>query len=558
MNIISTLKPSIKFGLSLLLAFVLQCAYAFQPEGAGVTSASNDDFLPVEEAYIANVFSDNGEIIVDWQMAPNYYLYEHAFSIQANTTKLNINYSRDGIARHDEYFGDVTVFYDNLQLAASSDTKTITVNSQGCADAGLCYPPRSQHFYFDASSDRWIEGLQKIDAVDADAIEQVAPPSLIKLILLAFIGGLILNLMPCVLPVLTLKSLSFAKQQKRSARIRHGWAYTAGVLCSFTFIAGLLLILKASGQAIGWGFQLQSPFVIAALVYVFFLMALSLLDAFHFKGLVISSTGDNTDSTFNSFSTGVLACIVASPCTAPFMGTAIASALTLATLPALLIFVSLGFGMAAPFLLLSYSPSTARFLPKPGQWMNSLKQFLAFPLFGTCIWLITIANAQSGVTSVAVLLTGCTLLAMAAWWRKTLGLLSLIALIVIATVISVQFKPSDTEQANAFSLNALDQLITKEPSVFVNVTASWCISCKANEIVLHSDDMQELFSTTNTQYIEADWTAPNADISRLLERHQRNGIPLYLLYRNGNITTPAVLPQFLNKTILTSALAQKQ
>ena len=238
------------------------------------------------------------------------------------------------------------------------------------------------------------------------------------------------------------------------------------------------------------------------------------------------------------------------------MGTAIGTALTLNPLPALAIFISLGAGMAAPFLLLSYAPSTARLLPKPGAWMNTLKELLAFPLIATCIWLISIASQQGGSNAVVALLAGCTFIGFVSWWRKSLSLLAVAILIVAITLVSSQTKPSaNASQAN-FSLAALDTIIEQEPSVFVNVTASWCITCKATEVILHKDTIQQLFADTNTVYIEADWTSPNADIAALLSRYQRNGIPLYLHFSNGQISTPHILPQILTEAVIRSALKQ--
>lgn len=538
--------------IAALLIFIASHANALTEGSSLLAATSNaDEFLPVEQAYVATLITIDDTTVIDWQIAPNYYLYQHAFEIKADNQTLTPTYSNTGIERTDEYFGDVTVYYNSIQQTINATTQ-LSIRSQGCADAGLCYPPRTQHFTYNAAADNWQEVAEPQVLPPAETNQ--ATPKFFSLILLAFVGGLILNLMPCVLPVLTLKAISFANAENRQQRIIEGWSYTAGVVISFVAVAALLIIIKASGAAVGWGFQLQSPFVVAALVYLFFLLGLSLIGALELNGPVLNFNS-NSGGAWNSFTTGVLACVVASPCTAPFMGTAIGTALTLPTLPALSIFVSLGVGMAAPFLALSYIPSVARLIPKPGAWMNTLKEALAFPLFATCIWLITVAAQQSGGAGVATILSGCTIIAFVAWWRKTIGLVIAFLLIIVTSAASAYLSNNNKPQNSArFELNSLDTIIKENDSVFVNVTASWCITCKANERILFKDTVQASFTDSDTIYIEADWTRPNADIAALLERHNRNGIPLYLLYTNGNIARPYVFPQLLTETSITNIL----
>ncbi len=563
--------------ISLIFATLLSSASThaqFLAESDNRLPGSNaDEFLAVEQAYKASITTQDNHTIITWQIAPKYYLYKHAFTIEAQGEAVKgIDYSDKGIDRHDEYFGDVTAFYNELSMTIPK-AKHISLSSQGCADAGLCYPPRTQYFYQVEETGKWIETDTPLYsspppfATQKPTDQKLATDSspkhynYIHLIILAFVGGLILNLMPCVLPVLTLKVLSFAKQNNSRQRIIEGWAYTAGVISSFIAVAAVILLLKASGQAIGWGFQLQSPIIVTGLVYLFVIMGLSLLGALQLQGPVISGNANSSSATLNAFFTGVLACIVASPCTAPFMGTAIGASLNLPLAQNISLFASLGLGMASPFLLLSYAPQLAKWLPKPGNWMNTLKEVLAFPLFATAVWLSHIAIQQLGSNNLSILLGGCIFISFIVWWRKSLTLSLVAALLVITTAGSAWLysKPSDSNPKTAFDLTQLDKLIKSKDAVFVNVTASWCITCKANEkVALKRQSVIDAFTETETVYVEADWTSYNADIAKLLERHNRNGIPLYLYYSQGNIAEPYILPQILSEKIIIKTLKNRR
>lgn len=513
------------------------------------------EFLPVEQAYQLSVLEVAGEVALNWKIEPGYYLYKHAFKINSSQ---DFNITSPGVDRVDEYFGEVTAYYNFVDLIPTlkTDTQQLTVVSQGCADAGLCYPPRSQRFEKTTTNGPWQE-VDEFSSANSSSSDGTIPTaqetsSLFSLIALAFIGGLILNLMPCVLPVLTLKSLSFATTQNTQERIIHGWAYTAGVVVSFLAIALTLILLKEAGSAVGWGFQLQSPLVVAGLIYLFFTIGLNLLGVFEFSGTAIS--GDNQEGVSGAFMTGVLACVVASPCTAPFMGTAVGAALSLPTAASLSIFAALGFGMALPFLLLSYIPSLGRFLPKPGNWMNSLKEFLAFPMFATAIWLLWVATYQVGANGIAIILGICLLLSIVYWWRKQLGLISLVALFGASILLSTPIQTQQQSAQQDFNINRLDQLVATGEPVFVNVTASWCITCKANErVAIKTEATQQSLNAKGINYVVADWTNYNPEISLLLERYNRNGIPLYLLFTNGNITSPVIFPQILTESALVNA-----
>ncbi|MDB9917611.1 protein-disulfide reductase DsbD family protein [Pseudomonadales bacterium] len=402
-------------------------------------------------------------------------------------------------------------------------------------------------------------------------------------ILFAFVGGLILNLMPCVFPVLSIKVLSLVQQVGGDeTRIRaHGWVYLLGVVLSFTLIAGVLIGLRAGGAQIGWGFQLQSPWVIGLLVYLFFLIGLNLSGFFEI-GTRMMGLGESLlqrQGYSGSFLTGVLATIVAAPCTAPFMASAIGFALTQSNLVALTIFAALGLGMAAPYLLLCYSPALLRALPRPGAWMARFKELLAFPMYASAIWLVWVLTQQAGSMGVLLILGGLLLLVFAIWLLRDLGgsllrrrVLIVMALMLVALALSLPIQlqapaagdgsqdlasgPSQSYAGpvyGAYSDAKLASLRAGGP-VFVNLTAAWCITCKVNEAVaLNLDAVRLAFEAKGVQYLKGDWTNQDAEISRLLEAYGRSGVPLYLLYA-GPTGEAQVLPQILTQGIVIDAI----
>jgi len=351
---------------------------------------SQADFLPVEEAYRLEVESPRqGELRLYWQIADGYYLYQHRFEfdLRAGAERVELDVQLPpGTAKTDEFFGDVVVYYQSADITAvparALERGTLTVTSQGCADAGLCYPPREQHFEVDFAA-RTVAPIEPPgpQSVSTPARPAAADASLLYMLLLAFVGGTILNLMPCVFPILSLKVLSFARSSDHSRHL-HSWMYTAGVILSFVLVAALLIALQQAGRAIGWGFQLQSPGFVIALAYLFVAMGLSLSGLIGFGGNLMNTGSGLTarGGAGGRFFTGMLAVVVASPCTAPFMGTALGFAVSQPPAVALLVFACLGAGMAAPLMLFSYSRGARALMPKPGPWMETLKQFLAFPL----------------------------------------------------------------------------------------------------------------------------------------------------------------------------------
>jgi thiol:disulfide interchange protein DsbD len=386
------------------------------------------------------------------------------------------------------------------------------------------------------------------------------------MLLLAFMGGAILNLMPCVFPILSLKVLSFARSTDHDRHL-HSWLYTAGVIASFVLVAAALIGLKQAGNAIGWGFQLQSPGFVIALAYLFIAMGLSLSGVVELGSNLMNAGSGLADrgGLGGSFFTGVLAVVVASPCTAPFMGTALGFAVSQPPLIGLTVFAALGAGMAAPLLLFSYSGAARRVMPKPGPWMETLKQFLAFPLYGTAIWLLWVAGRQTGVNTMATALSGALLLALGLWiwnhnhWRRGLAVACLAGAVGLGSMRGLDPARAGVAGAEGGKLAWSDQIVAElrrdGRPVFVDVTADWCITCKANEAaVLLTEDVSRAFDDHGVVYMVADWTNHDARIAALLERHGRTGIPLYLMYPADTRLEPLILPQLLTRKTVLEAL----
>ncbi|MGH9598005.1 MAG: protein-disulfide reductase DsbD family protein, partial [Edaphobacter sp.] len=382
---------------------------------------------------------------------------------------------------------------------------------------------------------------------------------------LAFLGGIILNLMPCVFPVLFLKGLALLQSsgQERKHLRSHGLVYTLGILVSFWVIVGVLLALRAGGSQAGWGFQLQSPVFLTFLAAGIFFFALSLAGQFDI-GLSLTSVGGDLaqkQGYTGSFFTGVLATVVATPCTAPLMGAAIGFALAQSAPITFSIFTALGLGLATPYLLLSFQPAWTRLLPRPGAWMETFKQITAVIFFATVIWLTYVygslysggTSANQGIYRVALLLGCFLMLAVAGWvlgkWPARWG--STIAAILIAALglTLPLYQPKDTTLAwTPYSQEALDQARAAGHPVFIDFTAAWCLSCQVNErLVLKSSDVQNQFSKNNVTLLRADWTQYDAKITQQLASINRSGVPTYVIYQAPVNSAPDVLPELLTK-----------
>ena len=388
---------------------------------------------------------------------------------------------------------------------------------------------------------------------------------------LAFLGGIILNLMPCVFPVLFLKGLALVQSsgEERSRLRSHGLVYALGILVSFWIIVAVLLALRASGGQAGWGFQLQSPTFVALLAAGLFFFALSLAGQFDL-GLSLTSVGGDLakkQGYTGSFFTGVLATIVATPCTAPLMGAAIGFALAQPAGITFAVFTALALGLATPYLVLSFQPAWTRILPRPGAWMEVLKQLTAVPLFGTAIWLAWVygslyssGSTAAGVDHLAHLLWCFLALAIAGWvlGRWPARWASAIAAILIAAIgLAIPlYQPKDTTLVwQPYSQQALDQARAAGHPVFIDFTAAWCLSCQVNErLVLKSSEVQHEFSENKVTLLKADWTHYDPEITRQLASIGRSGVPTYVIYPAGANTSADVLPELLTKDIMLNAL----
>lgn len=398
-------------------------------------------------------------------------------------------------------------------------------------------------------------------------------------ILLALLGGLILNLMPCVLPVLAIKALSFASHAAEGRSMaRHGLAYTLGVLVTFGIVAAVLLMIRGAGEAAGWGFQLQEPIFVLLMAYLMFVIGLNFAGLFEFGGRLVGIGGGlaGRSGTSGSFFTGVLAVIVATPCTAPFMGAAVGFALGQPAAVAVAVILALGLGLALPFLLLSLAPWLLRFIPKPGPWMVRFKQLLAFPMFATAAWLVWVLSLQAGEAALLGALAGAILIAFAIWlwqasatstrfWRPV-GI-GLAAVAVFAAFSMVRFANDGARATTVaakganwegFSAAKLETYRAEGRPVFVNFTAAWCITCLANEkVTLRLDSVAAAMKKANMVYLKGDWTKRDPVITRYLARFGRSGVPLYVIYPpKGSAQKPMVLPQILTESGMIAAIGK--
>lgn len=580
-----------RFLFCFLTAFATFACYStFATDAFSSIESNDDEFLRVEEAYQVLLQTDGADeprITMDWSIAAGYYLYQHQFKLTARnqTESVDLPLSFEpGKIKFDEYFNkDLEVYYYNTRVTAPSPDLTppyeLVAQSQGCADAGLCYPPRKQYFQVSDSGEITETETAQYDPITAptESTTEVTtdnPPAeeqpFLPLILLgALLGGMILNLMPCVFPVLSLKALSMSASHLSAHKQHlHGWAYTAGVVGSFMVAAIMILVARATGETLGWGFQLQRPEFVALMAYLFFIMGLSLSGMFY-VGMQWMGAGQGLTSGHglqSSFFTGVLAAVVASPCTAPFMATALGVALTQPALISLLIFIALGFGMALPFLLLSYSPKMAQMMPAPGQWMENLKQFLAFPLYATCVWLLWVLGHQVSSDGAAMIVLGGVAIAFGIWllnvraggFAKTFNRALAVTCFIFALLLAFRvegFREPANPQWEPYSSSRLEELRNQGTPVLVDFTADWCITCKVNErVALNTEEVIAKAQSGGIVLMMGDWTNTDPEISDVLNRFGRSGVPLYLMYPATAGSDPEILPQILTKGLVLEAM----
>ncbi|WP_374249091.1 protein-disulfide reductase DsbD family protein [Thermomonas sp.] len=537
----------------------------------------------------------------------------------------------------DEHFGKVAVYFDQVEIPlpvsrshARAASGKLRVGLQGCQIDGICYPPMTRTLAVQLpagtaspspppagervpkasegelaptapltptlspagggegveasasagaalapSPSRGGEGLATTNDPARETPPQRRTPGLLAALLLALGGGLILNLMPCVLPVLSLKALSLVQSgQNRAHARRHALAYTAGVLASMLALGGLVLALRHAGLALGWGFQLQQPLVLAVLALVMLGLGLSLSGVWQANVALGTRTSAlvSGDSARADFFTGALAVVLATPCTAPFMGAALGYAFTGPTAGALLVFLMLGLGLALPFLLIACVPALARLLPRPGAWMDTFKQLLAFPLYASAAWLLWVLTNLRGADAAGLWLAAALLLAFAAWaWARpghggarAWQAVAVLALLLIGAPLArlhalprAQTAPRiDSSDHATWSPQALATLRAQGRPVFLNMTADWCITCKVNEkTVFAATGFQQALAQANAVYMVGDYTDVDPAISAFLQQHKAVGVPLYVVYpRNGG--EGRVLPTLLTPGMAEAALRE--
>lgn len=410
-------------------------------------------------------------------------------------------------------------------------------------------------------------GVQATPAHRGTAVAPAGPPTLALVLAFALLGGLILNLMPCVFPVLSLKALALIEHNGSDGRERRRQvhAYTAGVIASCVLVAFAMLGLRSAGEAIGWGFQLQSPAFVSLMAYLIFALGLSLSGVAQLGvGLMNLGSGlAQRPGLAGSFFTGVLAVVVASPCTAPFMGTALGYAMTQPAWVALIVFATLGLGLALPFLLIGWVPRLAAWLPRPGPWMEQFKQLMAFPLYLTVVWLLWVLARQTDPQHTGRVMLGLVAVAFAMWlWHRRgplaavfkLGALgAAVALVFFAPVAAISQTAAAMPAAEPWSAERVAELRADGRTIFVDFTADWCLSCKVNErVALRSERVRRAFAEHNVAVLVGDWTRSDPAITAELARFGRSGVPLYLVYVRGG--EPRVLPQLLTPDIVIDAL----
>jgi thiol:disulfide interchange protein len=535
----------------------------------GLPAESKLGFAPTKDGWRLTVITGQRETQADFFPAdPDYLANAAAQKVTPNPVGFSLDLKKDAAASTTpkELRGLIELsggrVYDivaprgkAVAIVTRSTGAPPTANSAGSANAG-------------SSSDRGISA---------------ASPGFLRIIGLAFLGGIILNLMPCVFPVLFLKGLALVNsgsEQRHSMRA-HGLVYTLGIVVSFWALVGALLGLRAGGAHLGWGFQFQSPIFLFLIAGLLFFLGLSLAGQFEI-GLSLTSKGGSLAAKqgyAGSFFTGVLAVIVATPCTAPFMGAAIGYALAASAAATFAVFTALALGLAAPYLVLTLQPAWTRILPRPGAWMEVLRQAVSIPIFGTVIWLAwVIANAY-GATMLAALLVSFLLLAIAGWflgrwpakgWSAVLA--GLIALCVVGlsiyakSVVEPSFAPGRVLTLNAnlppgstwqpWSADSVTRYESQGTPVFVDFTAKWCLSCQVNErIALTRPEVMAAFADHHVALLKADWTQHDDAITEALQKLGRSGVPAYALYVPGD-PNPRLLPEALTPGIVLDALAQ--
>ena len=462
------------------------------------------------------------------------------------------------------YDGETQIFatIKPTDTISTSKTEKFVVSASWLACSDTCQPE-------EATAEFSVNFTPNISA-------QSKTLQFLSIIFGAFLGGIILNLMPCVFPVIGIKILSFAQNTGDSKKsiILNALFYTFGIVASFLILAGILLILRATGESLGWGFQLQNPIFSASMALLFFAMAMSFAGVYEIGASLAGGTFAYAQESISknkyvqSAMSGVLAVLVASPCTAPFMGSAVGVALStqISVLESLVIFISLGLGMASPYIILSAIPRLAKLLPRPGKWLDIFKKILSIPLFITAIWLAWLYSKQTGsfyaiIVSIIILSIGLICYGKFALPHRTRkvrnsAIFGLIVAVMLSFVIILQNKENPTSDSinieNKWSVAKLDELRKNGFNVYVDFTATWCLTCQYNKQILYSEKIKKIFEKNKIKILVADWTSRDNAITHELEKFGRAGVPLNLLYAPQG--EPIILPAILTESALIEAI----
>ena len=592
--------------------------------GGGLIGGQASAPLPPEQAFRFEAIADGGsKLLLRITPAKGYYLYRDKLKLKLSGDPgihLGTPQLPKAQPHHDEHFGDVAVYFGETMIPvplqrAHDRAANVTLDAewQGCQDGGICYPVMRNRFRLAlpaAASTQQAKAVTSepaqtaitaaasatpaenaaatratvtATAIAATSTPQTATPAnaaapanrigLIGALLFALIGGVILNLMPCVLPVLSLKALSLVQGgHSREHAKRHAIFYTLGILAAMAVLWLAVVVLQRAGHIAGWGFWLQSPLVVAILGLLMFALGLSLSGLWAMPGFAPQRLADasGVDSARGDFLTGLLAVMVATPCTGPFMVTALAYALTAPAAATLLVFVMLGLGLALPVLLIAFVPALAKRMPKPGAWMDTFKQVLAFPMYITAAWMLWTLAHQRGAD--VVLAWGMAAIALAfalwAWPRARRGKIAAILAIIVCgfavaaitrmppPVATSSLTANTDRRVQPWTPQRLAELRAQHKVVFVNMTADWCITCKVNEkAVFTSNAFRQSLETHDAVYLVGDFTNEDADIAAFLKAHNAVGVPLYVVYpRSGG--DGELLQTVLTNGIVDNALAR--
>lgn len=558
-----------------------------------------------QEKTLHLLFRPDGTALKNLKDAHDFYFFPEEWGITIYIAPQKI-----GFSDKDQAELDIALIRDTRPLSELSNLKGVLTYITGAGEKravaldmaiGMTPTVPAQPSDSSAKPSEIVQTANSKNQIHDSQSVNIPEITIVKALLLALLGGITLNLMPCVFPVLSLKALSLIKlsEKEQSHALTSGIFYTLGILTCFGLIVGFLIFLKSAGEQIGWGFQLQNPMVVLGLAYLLFIMGLNLSGFFDFKAHLFSHIGQKLTERqgySGTFFTGMLATVVATPCTAPFMASAIGYALIQPASVSFAIFMALGLGLSLPYLALCAIPPLRKALPRPGAWMETFRQFMAFPLFASVAWLIWVYAQQiDGDYGLLIALAGLILIAFSVWitnhrpkrqpMKSVVHVISYLAMILVIMIIMLSamknsidrdknpvednFSQTSTEKMGQvpiipFTKKSLEIAMNGTNPIFINMTAAWCITCKLNErLAIKTDTVQSAFAKNNVQYLQGDWTNRNPEITQFLSNYERNGVPLYVFIGppvqsgvNSKTTRPApiILPQILTPTLLTDTI----